>query len=68
MIHIDDDGAGLVQVWFETVAGWALLARGADELAVLVDAEKLLRDELDDVQARLHAIRQTDARRRADTY
>jgi hypothetical protein len=81
MIDIDDDGAGVVEVWLETVgvrSRWNdgdrsdrqkfLLARGADRLAALIDAEKLLRDELDVVQARLHAIRHTSPRRRADTY
>jgi hypothetical protein len=64
MIEIDDDGAGLVEIWLETINRQKfLLARGDDALAALIDAEKLLRAELDVVQARLHAVRLTMDRR-----
>jgi hypothetical protein len=53
-------GTGLVEIWLETVDRQKfLLARGDDALEALIDAEKLLRAELDVVQARLHAVRHT---------
>jgi hypothetical protein len=59
VIEIDDDGAGIVEIWLETNAGrWILLARGDHPLPALIDAERLIRAELESLQARLHAERQ----------
>jgi hypothetical protein len=72
MIEIDDDGQGRVDVWFaseldqaETNAGrWLLLARGVDQLGALVDAEKLVRDDLMRLQELLQQARQQTGRPR----
>lgn len=57
MIEIDDDGNGNVEVWLGITGFWLLLASQPAVVEALIEAEKLLRDELTMVQAELHRAR-----------
>jgi hypothetical protein len=57
VIEIDDDGNGNVEVWLGITGFWLLLASQPAVVEALIEAEKLLRDELTMVQAELHRAR-----------
>ena len=61
MVDVDDSG-GQARVWrSEPVShNWHLVARGLTRLAALVDAEKLIRAELTQVQELLHQAKEAE--------
>lgn len=60
MIEVDDRG-GLVEIWIETTAGrWLLVARSETRLAALVEAERLVREDLMELHALLDEAKQAE--------
>lgn len=62
MIDIDES-PDMVEVWVTTGDGqWLLLTWGPDRLAVLVEAERLVRADLRALHELLHAAKQAERR------